>query len=166
MDVVVIKDVAISIGVLVATGTLLFHIRTARAVARQNVWNSFFSDFENINNYIVANNGAPGGGGNIIKMPYPEMKSGAENVSLIFHHMNLIFRFWINIKLLKKHERIGFQRWTKMVFFNWISSNANLSRDLETIVKFKDLYPDPFLDWFSGHEDYQLITRKNAGNNA
>ena len=161
MDIENIKNIAISIGVLVTIGTLLFHIRTVRAVARQNAWNSFFSDFENINNYIVTKNSSYSGQ-NIINMPYPEMKSEAENVSLLFHHMNLIFRFWINNKLLSKHERVGFERWISMVFFNWVSNNENLSSDLATIIEFKDLYPEPFLDWFETHKDYQLIKRKNA----
>lgn len=159
-----VTNIVVIIGVIVAIGTLISHIITARAVARQTAWNSFFDDFENINNYITTNNNSTSGETDLITMPYPKLRSGTENVSLIFHHINLIFRFWINIKLLNKGEVEGFERWTKVVFFNWILSNKNLSYDLVIILDFKDAYPDKFIKWITNLTDYQVVKRKVAEN--
>ena len=124
----------------------------SKASSRQQAWHDFFADFAVINNFISRENEA-------IAPPYPKLKSGQTNGVLLFHHLNLIFRFHVNKLLLTEEERQGFQHWIEVVFFQWIEKNPSLGEDLKTILDFGDLYPKSFLSWMREHPSYARVLR-------
>ncbi len=149
----VLRNISIIIGSIIAIVTLIVHICSSRSVARQQIWTSIFLNFQEINNYISNKHE------HLIKPPYPELKSGQVTGMLLLHHLNLIFRYWTNRKLLEKDEKNGLDRWMKIVFFKWIESHPYLSSDLETILEFKDLYPEKFINWMIKCKKYYDIGR-------
>jgi hypothetical protein len=120
--------------------TLLFAIWQARNLAREHAWREFLRHFAQINNFIGTNHES-------VKPPQPTLKSDQTTAMLLYHHLNLIFRYYLNRRLMSSEERRGFERWMERVFYQWIRENPGLKEDLQTIVKGGDLYPEGFLLW-------------------
>jgi len=151
----ILKNVILITGTIVAVGTLIFHVKTAKLVARQKLWDSFFNNFNQINDYIAKYK-------NKLKtIPYPNLTSSPQDVGLIFHHLNMTLRYWINRDLLNECEKNGFKRWIEKVFLEHIKRDEQLSLALEEIINCKDLYPESFLDWFKENDEYKKIIKRN-----
>ena len=118
-------------------------------MAKQNAWENLFSAFDHINNYISTKG---------IRDPiYPKAKSDNDNFILVFYHMNLILRYWLNKELLTDGEREGFERWINNSFLKWAEKKRNIGEDLKKIIDSKDLYPDEFLDWLKDQNGYKRV---------
>lgn len=128
------------------------HSEETHRVSRQNAWRDLFLAFDHINDYT-------GRADDVMIPPYPEFKCDRNTSALLFHHINLIFRFWLNKELMSKDECEGFERWIDKVFFPWIEKKEELAVDLRTIVEFKDLYPASFLDWLTRQGGYDRASR-------
>jgi hypothetical protein len=124
----------------------------ARANSREHAWRGLFEHFATINNYINTQQDA-------VAPPYPQLTSGQANGVLLFHHLNLIFRFHVSKELLTQEECDGFNRWIEVVFFKWVEQNRSLGSDLQAILDFGDLYPKSFLTWLREHPSYVRVAR-------
>lgn len=131
--------------------------RLAREAAHQNVWQNLFSSFDHINDYIAnfltRENSVP-------MVPPDEFHSDQRVGTLLFHHLNLVFRFWVNKALMTDLEQEGMKRWVNVVFLRWVRNNGELRQDLKKIIDSKDLYPEDFLEWFTTNTDYQETVKE------
>ena len=145
-----LRNIAVVIAAFVATMALLFNMYTSRL----SVWTTLFQDFTNINEYIAKNHA-------VLSLPYPAPQSGPVNAMLIFHHLNLAYRYWHTRRLLTKEEQEAFERWFEIVFFTWVSNNPALSKDFLAIITFKDIYSESFLKWVKSRDSFDGIQRQS-----
>lgn len=126
----------------------------SRSAMHQQAWNDLFAKFDRINDYARDHNVQ-------ILNPYPRLRSG-ESAPLLFHHLNLIFRFHVYKAVLSREESEGFARWLEIVFFPWIEAHESLKDDLRTILTAGDLYPEGFLRWMREHPTYAKVMRPGS----
>ena len=118
----------------------------AHDAARQNAWQNLFSAFDHINDYIAEYVTSP----DVRMVPPYEFVSDPRIVMLLFHHLNMLFRFWVNKALMTPSEKIGIERWIRVVFLPWVEKNGDLTKDLRRIIiESRDLYPQDFIEWFA-----------------
>lgn len=115
--------------------------------SRQQLWSDLLTDFRFINDFIANHSDIP-------KQPYPTHASNEATFTLLFHHLDLILRYWISkdSKLFEENEKEGFTRWIDETFFRWIASDEKLKKDFESIIKGKDLYPNSFVVWLADRQ--------------
>jgi hypothetical protein len=119
--------------------------KATRDSSRQRLWSELLTDFRCINDFGAAHPEIP-------TQPYPAHSSKEATFTLLFHHLNLILRYWLNRTFLEADERVGFERWIDTIFFRWIASDPNLKTDFEGVLKERDLFPGPFLQWLANRQ--------------
>lgn len=124
--------------------------RQIKESGRQNAWHELFATFDTINEFSAKYDTQLKEAQ--IPQPYPEPKSGEQALDLLFHHLNLIYRYWIYKESLTPDEREGFERWMNEMFFCWLANNKNLSEDYQTVRERKDLYSEKFLKWLKDRQ--------------
>ena len=160
MTIDTVKDLCVIFGSFIASVSLIvgaFNVFQSRKIAylarRTALWDSLFCDFQGINNYIAEKKI------HIKTKPYTSFFSGPECGMLIFHHLNLLYKIYLNRSLLSSDEKIGFERWKKDVFYEWILSDQELSKDFVSIISRKDLLPDNFLSEIHSDDSYSRILK-------